>query len=305
MISIIVPSYNYGHLVAETIVSIQRQTYTGWEMIIVDDGSTDNTAAIVKERAAADPRIRFFQQSNAGPSAARNLALREAKGDFIQFLDADDLLEAGKFTRQLAVFAEMPEADIVYGPVRYFKEDASNEANWLYTYWGAEKEWMPKIKGKAKDILVPALKGSFAHISCFLFRKSIVDKAGPWDITKRAAEDYLFVLNCVLAGAYFEYQDLKGSYALVRWHDNNASRNVKWIREAERKMRLEITPRIMQTGSKEAVETNRNAIKALEIMNQKSWRSIFLSGGPLDFLKKGLRVFRLEKFFKNLFYKSH
>jgi glycosyltransferase involved in cell wall biosynthesis len=303
MISIIVPSYNYGHLVADTIGSIQRQTCTDWEMIIVDDGSTDNTEAILKERAAADPRIRFFQQSNAGPSAARNLALREAKGDFIQFLDADDLLEHGKFTTQLSVFAEMPEADIVYGPVRYFKEDASSEANWLYTYWGSDKEWMPKIKGKAKDILVPALKGSFAHISCFLFRKSIVDKAGPWDINKRAAEDYLFVLNCILAGATIEYRDSKGSYALVRWHGNNASRNVKWIHDAEREMRIEIAPRIEQTGNKEAVETNNNAIKALAIMNRKSWRNLFLSGGPLDFLKKGLKRTGLEKIAKKIFYK--
>lgn len=303
MISIIVPSYNYGHLVAETIGSIQRQTYTDWEMIIVDDGSTDNTAAIVKERAAADPRIRFFQQSNAGPSAARNLALREAKGDFIQFLDADDLLEPGKFSSQLAVFAGMPEADIVYGPVRYFKEDASNEANWLYTYWGEEKEWMPKIKGCAKDLLVPALKGSFAHISCFLFRRSIVDKAGPWDNTKRAAEDYLFVLNCILAGATIEFRDNKGSYALVRWHGNNASRNVKWIHDAEREMRIEIAPRIEQTGNAEAVETNNNAIKALAIMNRKSWRNLFLSGGPLDFLKKGLKRTGLEKIAKKIFYK--
>lgn len=303
MISIIVPSYNYGHLVADTIASIQRQTYTNWEMIIVDDGSSDNTEAVVMERAAADTRICFFRQSNAGPSAARNLALREAKGDFIQFLDADDLVEPEKFSIQLAVFEAMPEADIVYGPVRYFTTDAADESSWLCTYWGSDKEWMPKIKGRAKDILVPALKGSFAHISCFLFRKTIVDKAGPWDNSKRAAEDYLFVLNCILAGAYVEYRDTKGSYALVRWHGNNASRNVKWIHDAEREMRLEIAPRIALTGNSEAVETNNNAIKALAIMNRKSWRNLFLSGGPMDFLKKGLRFLGLEKIARKIFYK--
>jgi glycosyltransferase involved in cell wall biosynthesis len=303
MISVIVPSFNYGHLVADTIASIQGQTYGNWEMIIVDDGSSDNTESIVNERIAADSRIRFFKQANAGPSAARNLALREAKGDFIQFLDADDLLEPGKLALQLAVFEEMPEADIVYGSVRYFTGDASNEANWLYTYWGSDKEWMPKIKGRAKDLLVPALKGSFAHISCFLFRRSIVDKAGPWDIQKRAAEDYLFVLNCILAGAYIEFRDNKGSYALVRWHGKNASSNVQWIHDAEREMRIEIAPRIEQTGNTEAVETNNNAIKALAIMNRKSWRHLFLSGGPLDFLKKGLKKTGLEKMAKKIFYK--
>ncbi len=303
MISVIVPSYNYGHLVSDSIVSIQRQSVADWEMIIVDDGSADHTESVVRAFAEKDARIRFFKQQNAGPSAARNLALREAKGDFIQFLDADDLIQPEKFARQLAVFASAPGIDVVYGPVRYFTNDPFDESSLLYTYWGVNKEWMPKIRGNSQEMLVPALKGSFAHISCFLFSKAIVDKAGPWDISKRAAEDYLFVLNCVLAGGHFEYREEKGSYALVRWHGNNASRNVKWIHEEERKMRMELAPRIEQTGNKEAVETNNNAIKALAMMNRKSWRNLFLSGGPLDFLKKGLRLLGLEKLARKIFYR--
>ncbi len=303
MVSVIVPSYNYGHLIADTIASIRKQSDPDWEMIIVDDGSTDDTETVVRSLMQEDPRIRFFRQQNAGPSAARNLGLREAKGNFIQFLDADDLLQPEKFALQLAVFASSPETDVVYGPVRYFTKDPADESALLYTYWGVNKEWMPKISGQGKDLLVPALNGSFAHISCFLFRKSVVDKAGPWDTTKRAAEDYLFVLNCVLEGACFAYIDRKGSYALVRWHDSNASRDVKWIHEGERQMRIELAPRIEMTGNAAAIETNRNAIKALAMMNQHSWRKFFLSGGPLDFLKKGLRWLGLEKWARKIFYK--
>lgn len=303
MVSVIIPCYNYGHLIADTINSILRQTYTNWEIIIVDDGSTDNTAGIVEEFVKKDSRISFYQQNNAGPSTARNLALSKASGEFIQFLDADDLIEDRKFEIQLSIFKEKPFVDVVYGSVRYFSDEPFNPQKWKYTFWGSNKEWMPKISGAGKDILVPALKGSFGHISSFLFRKSIVDKAGQWNEKKRAAEDYLFVLECVLQNAFFLYHDLPGSYSLVRWHPDNTSRNVQWIHEQEREMRIEMAPRLLALGNSAAVETNNQAIKALSIMTKKTWRKKFLSGGPFDFLKKGLQLTGLERIVKKIFYK--
>jgi len=303
LVSVIVPTYNYGHLIAETIAAVRRQTYANWEMIIVDDGSEDNTEVLVKEIAATDARIRFFKQKNAGPSAARNLALKVANGDYIQFLDADDLLENRKFEQQLELFREHPELDIVYSRVRYFTGNPLDEQQWLLTYWGENKEWMPGISGHGADFLPGSLKGSFAHISCFLFRKRIVDKAGDWDESKRAAEDYLFVLNCVLADGHFLFEDRKGSYALVRWHGKNASRNTRWIHEAERQMRLELVPRLAATGNTEAIRINQEAIQALALMTSNNWRKKFLSGGPFDFLKKGLRRLGLEKWVRRIFYK--
>jgi glycosyltransferase involved in cell wall biosynthesis len=303
MISVIIPCYNYGHLIGDTLLSLVNQTHTDWEAIIVDDGSADNTAEVVADFVAKDKRICFHQQSNAGPSAARNKALAIAKGDFIQFLDADDLLERQKFEIQTHLFADNPTADVVYGTVRYFTGNPANSEEWKYTYWGENKEWMPKIAGKGIELLPAALKGSFGHISSFLFSKAIVDKAGLWDANKRAAEDYLFVLRCVLAGGYFFYHDTPGSYALVRWHDNNASRNVSWIHDEERKMRIELATVIEATGNKEAVEVNSNAIKALSFMTKQTWRSKLLSGGPFDFVKKGLRFIGLEKLARKIFYK--
>lgn len=303
MVSVIIPTYNYGHLIADTIAAIQRQTYNNWEIIIVDDGSADQTETLVKQLAEKEKRIRYFRQANAGPSAARNLALQEAKGDYIQYLDADDLIQPDKFSRQLNFLNENPAIDVVYGPVRYFTEDPGDETKLLFTYWGVDREWMPGISGNSHSILVPALKGSFAHISCFLFRRELVNKAGPWDVGKRAAEDYLFVLNCILSGGSFAYLPEKGTYALVRWHGNNASRDTTWIHEGERQMRIELAPRLEQTGNRAAIETNQQAIKALAMMNSRSWRKLLLSGGPLDFLKKALRRIGLEKFFKKLFYR--
>lgn len=303
MISVVVPCYNYGHLIADTIRSVQQQTYTDWEMIIVDDGSTDNTAEIVHEFINQDKRIQFYQQQNAGPSAARNFALKQAKGEYIQFLDADDCIEERKLEIQLSVFQNRHEADIVYGSVRYFRKNPADKNEWLYTYWGVNKEWMPGICGSGNKILPAALKGSFAHISCFLFRRAVVNNAGGWDTRKRAAEDYLFVLKCALADALFVYHNEPGSYALVRWHGSNASTNTAWIHEGERQMRIELIPVLEKTGNKEAIEVNDNAIKALGYMNNKTWRKKLLSGGPFDWLKKVLRRLGLEKAAKRIFYK--
>lgn len=302
-VSVIIPTFNYGHLIVDTIDSIKRQTHANWEIIIVDDGSKDNTELVVNTYVATDSRIRFFKQHNAGPSAARNLALAEATGDFIQFLDADDLLEPRKFEQQLALFQQKPTTDIVYSRVRYFTQNPTDEKKWLLTYWGENREWMPGISGHGPGFLPGSLKGSFGHISCFLFRKRIVDKAGHWDESKRAAEDYLFVLNCVLADGHFLFEDRKGSYALVRWHGNNASRHTRWIHEAERQMRLELVPRLAATGNTEAIRVNGEAIRALELMTGNSWRKKFLSGGPFDLLKKGLRRLGLEKWARRIFYK--
>jgi glycosyltransferase involved in cell wall biosynthesis len=88
--SVIIPVYNRADLITETIASVQAQTFTDWECIVVDDGSTDNTAEVVKSIAAADSRVRYVYQKNAERSAARNKGISCAKGLYVCFLDSDD-----------------------------------------------------------------------------------------------------------------------------------------------------------------------------------------------------------------------
>lgn len=103
LVSIITPTYNCAHFIAETIHSVLAQTYTYWEMIIVDDCSTDNTEDIVKKFASIDPRIRYLRNyQNMGAASTRNRALREAKGRWIAFLDSDDLWMPSKLERQIS-----------------------------------------------------------------------------------------------------------------------------------------------------------------------------------------------------------
>lgn len=102
MISIITPTYNCGGFIGETIRSVQSQTYKDWEMIIVDDCSTDNTLETVTALMAVDSRIKYFRNDvNLGAALTRNRALREAQGEWIAFLDSDDLWLPVKLERQL------------------------------------------------------------------------------------------------------------------------------------------------------------------------------------------------------------
>lgn len=91
LVSIITPSYNSSKFIEETIVSVQNQTYTNWEMLITDDGSTDNSIQIIRCLSKQDSRIKIFSIKNSGPAVARNNSIKNAKGSFLAFLDSDDL----------------------------------------------------------------------------------------------------------------------------------------------------------------------------------------------------------------------
>lgn len=107
LVSIIMPSYNCGEYVKDTIRSVQAQTYQNWEIIFMDDCSSDDTISIVTKLREEDSRIRLFQNKiNSGAAVSRNNALREAKGHWIAFLDSDDLWEPTKLEKQLRFMEE-------------------------------------------------------------------------------------------------------------------------------------------------------------------------------------------------------
>ncbi len=106
LVSIVMPSYNTASYIEESIESVLAQTYTEWELLIVDDCSTDNTDAVVAPYLA-DTRIRYLKnETNSGAAVSRNYALREAKGKWIAFLDSDDLWEPQKLEKQIAFMRE-------------------------------------------------------------------------------------------------------------------------------------------------------------------------------------------------------
>ncbi len=125
-VSIIMPSYNTGEYIKESIDSVLAQTYTSWELIIVDDCSTDNTEEIVSEYLS-DSRIRFLKnEKNSGAAVSRNYALREAKGRWIAFLDSDDLWHPEKLEKQIAF---MLENDYHFSYTNYIEIDEKSSHN--------------------------------------------------------------------------------------------------------------------------------------------------------------------------------
>lgn len=112
-VSVIIPCFNQAQHLRKAISSLQRQTLEEWECIIVDDGSTDNTAEEASNIALQEPRVRMIQKTNGGSASARDLGLKHAQGEYIQFLDADDWLDPEKLARQVALM-EREKLDISY-----------------------------------------------------------------------------------------------------------------------------------------------------------------------------------------------
>lgn len=126
-VSIITPSYNAALYIENTIASVQTQTLRDWEMIIVDDGSTDNSADIVKKIANNDSRIKLIQKENGGSASARNVGLQHAEGDYIQFLDADDTIAHDKLERQVRLMDEK-KLDVTYTDYKYTYSDGTTHS---------------------------------------------------------------------------------------------------------------------------------------------------------------------------------
>lgn len=124
LISILMPAYNAAKYIEDAIKSVITQGYKNWELIIIDDGSTDETAALVK--AYSDDRVRYFNQINQGVSAARNKALEVMQGDFFCFLDADDCFPENALAKQLDYMLQHPDCTILGGLVRITNTNLSN-----------------------------------------------------------------------------------------------------------------------------------------------------------------------------------
>ena len=121
LVSIITPLYNGEKYVAQTIESVLAQTYPDWEMIVVNDGSTDRSAEIVQRYVEQDPRIKLFTQRNGGSASARNNGIRRAEGQYIALLDADARFRTTDGKRSFVAFPFMCEPDKTYGGLRPFR----------------------------------------------------------------------------------------------------------------------------------------------------------------------------------------
>jgi len=161
-ISIIMPAYNLEEYIASSIMSVQQQTFTNWQLLVIDDGSTDMTSKIVSDVAEKDCRIQLLRQENGGSASARNAGLDIARGKYIAFLDGDDLWEPTFLDRLLAA---VHEANVEMAYCGY---------SHLYTMGITTKFSYPYVSG---DILAGVIRGSTqVHIGCLLVEKAVIER---------------------------------------------------------------------------------------------------------------------------------
>ena len=190
MVSIIMPAYNAEKDIGECIDSILRQTFTDWELIIVDDGSTDRTAAVCERYAAEDRRIRVIRQENRGVSGARNRGLESVAGEFIAFVDADDLLPPDSISARMELIGN---ADIAVAGYELFNKEGTLERMPRCV----RKEW--DTHDAVRNIIAAGELGYQGYLWNKLFRKDLIlEKGLRFDERISVNEDRLFCVAYAL-----------------------------------------------------------------------------------------------------------
>ena len=209
-ISVIIPGYNSETTIRDTIKSVQQQTFSDFELIVINDGSTDKTAAIVQ--SILDPRIKLFSYKNGGLPVARNRGIARAKGKFIAFLDADDLWIADKLESQLQALENCPKAAVAYSLTDYI-----NEAGQVIK------------KGKHKivdgNVLEELLIDNFIESgSNPLIRKQALEKVGGFDASINTAADWEMWLRLA---EQFDFVAVPAVQVLYRISETSMSTNIR------------------------------------------------------------------------------
>jgi glycosyltransferase involved in cell wall biosynthesis len=278
LVSIIVPSFNYGHLIADTLNDILKQTYKNWECLIVDDGSSDNTKWVVDEFVKNDNRFKYFFQDNQGLSAARNTGLKNCKGDLIQLLDSDDQLEKNKLTVHVNELIQNPTIDIVYSSVRYFTTENPTLRLYDMKTIKAKSTWMPCVSGTGIDILKHLVKGNIMVVNSPIFRRKIIDLIGYFDVDLRALEDWDYWVRCALQNINFKYVNGTETSALVRSHLISMTKDNHRMHQANIKFRLKFDK--LLSASK------RDDCEKIKIINTKELHKLY-SEEACEFIRNG------------------
>ena len=183
IVSILIPAYNAERFVGAALESALNQTWPNTEIILVDDGSKDQTFAVAKRYES--PRVKIFRQENRGAAAARNAALRESQGDFLQYMDADDLISADKIREQVLLLQQYPHY-LSVSSAKYFFDGDDPNAGLLERSGAVDSDdpvqFLAELLGS---------EGPTRTIPCgaWLTPRSVADAAGPWDDSVRSPDD--------------------------------------------------------------------------------------------------------------------
>ena len=211
-VSVVIPTYNYGRFIADALRSVLDQTRPPSEIIVIDDGSTDDTAAIVQ---GFDARVRYIRRDNAGVCAARNRGVTESTGELIAFLDADDTWEPTNLEKQLARFESDDEIGLVHCALREFA-DETGETLRLYLEGGEDGVAESLLMWEGPMIVRP---GGAVTVS-----REAFDHVGGFDTRMKAGEDWDF---CYRVARSFKIGFVAEPLVNYRSHSAGAHRNVE------------------------------------------------------------------------------
>jgi len=198
LVSICMPAYNAGKYITETIRSVLSQTYSNWELIIVNDGSTDDTRLII-ETQFNDDRIQLININNSGAATARNTAYRASKGTYIKFLDSDDLINPKMIEAQVAL-AKNEHCIISASWGRFYNDDLATFRLYPEDCWKTLKpvEWICSSWKDARSMTNPGI---------FLIPGIIIEKAGLWDESLSLLDDMEYFTKTILAADEVIFSD--------------------------------------------------------------------------------------------------
>ena len=280
LVSVIVPAMNRAGVMEPTLRSILEQDYRPIEIVLVDDGSTDRTREWVAAWTAAHEELPGFEvryiahPSNLGAPAARNSGLRASRGEFIQFLDSDDLLRGGKLRMQVDRFDESPDLDYVYG-----RTDQVGQSDRIMGHVGAPMD----MRWPARNI-----PRHLWHVSGVLYRRQVCVDAGPWNEDLCSSEDWEYAAR--IKSVSQRGQFLHGAVSLYVIHDGpqmikEASRRVA---EARRRAIWSVLSLLEKAGDGD--EGARDMCARALVANAIGFRSIGNAGEMRNALLDAMRI---------------
>lgn len=243
LVSVVIPCYNQGRFLREAIESARRQTHRAVEIVIVDDGSTDDTAAV----ARMYPAVRRLEQANQGAAAARNAGLRESRGEYLIFLDADDRLLPDAVANGLEALAAHPDWAFVTGHVRLINEDGTPNG-------------VPSQEHAAGDGYVGLLRSNYIWTpGAVMYRRSVFESVRPFDASAGGSADYELNVRIARRFAFGCHHRIVLDY---RQHGANMSADVRHMLQSAVSVRRAQRKYVRAFGAREAWKTGIRVVQA-------------------------------------------
>lgn len=208
LVSIITPTYNRRDFIVDAIESVIAQTYSDWELLIVDDGSTDDTKDLITPYLQ-DPRISYTYQSNHGQAYARQQALKSAKGQYVAFLDSDNLWLPERLEKEIVQLDANPDIDVCYGDLITIDEQG-NELS---------RENMKRYSG---DIAPLMIRQNFVSMNTTLIRKEAIERVGGFRSSVARGDDYDLYLRMSAESKFLYIKEYLAKYRVM---ENQISSN--------------------------------------------------------------------------------